>query len=448
MISTSALYGKVAYVSAALGSDSNDGRTTSAPLRSIKTALAQADTVLLRCDEIYYECGVELYGKSLSNYGKGDKPVLCGFRILDKPAWEPLGGNLWRQSLADEFFSGVRTGGPSTLNNIGCVYDIASDEVHGCKHRYMNELRENWDLWQTSRIEYDTPASQFDYLYMYYEGDPNTLRLAFSAGCSGVYMDRSVIDGVNIRGYGFGIAARTECTIRNVTLDIIGGMTQLGYPEYVCYGNGIEFYVSEDIRNCLVENCSVSRCYDCGITIQACDCGKATPSDIVIRGNLISRCCQGFEEFLRNDPDVKFCNCVFENNLLVDNGNVTGWKYPEDRFKYCHILSNDFTGPRGMVVRNNVFIGGNLLCASRSCADNYHSIVWEDNTCYISDGNFLMGNYVGNADVLWLDKQAGVNDSVRQYRTLSGDDDTRFIVCGKLRQRLKSSRLSRKYGAK
>lgn len=447
IMSTSTLYGNVAYVSTSIGSDSNDGYTSSAPLHSIKKALAMADTVLLRCGDSFFECEVELYGKTLSYYGQGTKPLLCGFKVLEKPKWEPAGENVWRLSLSDEFFSGVHTGGSSRLNNIGCIYDMNSDRIHGYKCRFREELHDNWDFWQTSHIEYDTPASYFDYIYMYYDGNPNTLHLAFSVGCSGVYMHKSVIDGISICGFGFGISARTECIIRNVSLDIIGGMTQLGYPEFICYGNGIEFYVSENIRNCLVENCSISRCYDCGITIQASDCGKATPSNIIIRNNLITRCCQGFEEFLRNDPDVYFCNCIFEDNLLMENGNVTGWKYPEGRFKYCHILSNDFTGPRGMIVRNNVFIGGNLLCASKSDVENYHSIVWEDNVCYISNGNFLIGNYVGTADVIRVDR-SNSTDSIERYRKLSGDSDTRFVICGDFRQRLHYDFISARYGIK
>lgn len=146
IISTGKLYGNVAYVSSSIGSDSNEGYTFSAPLYSIKKALAMADTVLLRCGDSFYECGVELYGKTLSYYGQGAKPLLCGFKVLEKLKWEQAGENVWRLSLIDEFFSGVHTGGSSRLNNIGCIYDMDSDRIYGYKCRFRDELHNNGSM--------------------------------------------------------------------------------------------------------------------------------------------------------------------------------------------------------------------------------------------------------------------------------------------------------------
>ena len=84
---------------------------------------------------------------------------------------------------------------------------------------------------------------------------------------------------------GHGISAKSNSTIRDCEIDAIGGKTQVGYEVFTSLGNGIEFYVSENIRDCLVENCQISRCYDCGISIQGSVCGLATPSNICIKNN-------------------------------------------------------------------------------------------------------------------------------------------------------------------
>lgn len=85
------------YVSAA-GSDSNDGRSTSSPLRTLQAARARVraaspDWIMLRCGDLFYENDIEVWhgGRSArepavwTSYGEGPRPV-----IVPKGAWPGL----------------------------------------------------------------------------------------------------------------------------------------------------------------------------------------------------------------------------------------------------------------------------------------------------------------------------------------------------------------------
>lgn len=429
------LLGQVAYVSSSIGDDSNNGLNENTPLKTISKALSISSDVRLKANDVFYVKGLVLKDKKISRYGEGDNPVLCGYKRIVHPKWVMVQNNIWRLNLAEDNFSGLVLKGSSLSNNIGCVHEYDKDLVHGHKVQYKSELKENWDIWQTERFDGKTPASEFDWVYLYYDSNPNNLKLEFSISDIAIRMVNSVVDGIDIIGYGFGISANTNTKVMNCTIDAIGGRIQLGYNKFTCYGNGVEFYVSKDISNCLVENCVISRCYDCGITIQASGMGQATPRNIRIKNNLIFNCCQGWEDFLRNDVNVKYENCVFENNVLLNNGNTSGFGYPKSRFKYCHVLGNNFIGDKGMIIRNNTFIGGNFYCSSEF-KGTYKSNVWEGNTCYIERGDFILSNYVGSKDVVRIPKEKGkfrtINEAseeaIRYYRRLTGDKTTRFVI--------------------
>ena len=443
--------GQCVYVSSSIGDDNNRG-TIESPLRTIEQATQVADTILLKSGDIFYT-SLLLKSKSVGKYGGDENPLLCGFKILEKPQWTSMGYNLWRVCLLGSSFSGIVTNESSTSNNICAIYELDKDLLHGRKVRYQTELSRNWDFWQTEKIE-DSDKSDYDYLVMYYDGNPNDLKLAFSTYDVAVSMENSTLSDVDIKGYGFGISARTTSIIRDCHLDILGGRLIKSSDGYSCYGNGIEFWVSKDIENCIVENCEISRCYDCGITIQSTGNGKATPRNIIVRNNLIRKCCQGWEDFLRNDPEVVYENCVFENNLVVCSGE-NGFGYPTSRFKYCHVLGNNYMGDKGMIIRNNIFADGNYYC-SGAYQGKYRSNIWKDNICYIKRGDFILGNYMGTKDVVRIPRERGeyrflqdaTEKAIEEYRQLSGDETTRFIVLREKELDKKVKKLIKKYKSK
>lgn len=434
MIGSASVLGKSVYVSTT-GNDTNNGISPESAVMTIaKAETIKTDTLFLRAGDTFYEPLGKIQNVVVSRYGKGANPIICGIRQIKSPSWRKVGDNVWQINLAEDNYCGAGTIGTSIQNNIGCIYEYDKDLVHGRKMQFKSELTQDWDIWQSERFELGVEASEFDNLYLYLSKDPNKLSLGFSVYTTAVNMKNATLDGIDFVGFGFGIGAGSNTHIRNCKLDIIGGRTMIGASSYCCYGNGIEFYVSEDIENCTVENCTISRCYDCGITIQGSDRGKATPRNILIQNNLITRCCQGWEDFLRNDPDVVYVNCVFENNTIVNSGE-NGWGYPASRFKYCHVLGNNIRGDKGMIIRNNVFAGGNYYC-SGAYQSKYMSNQWSGNTCYIRRGEYLLSNYTGTKDVIRIPVNKGdyeslsaaTKASIAEYRKLTGDKTTKFIV--------------------
>lgn len=427
---------KTVYVSSSQGKDANNGLSISKPLKTIKKALLVGDTVLLKRGDVFYE-NITVRKGMISHYGKGRMPILRGYKRIVNPRWERAGKHIWKISLVDANYVGFDTKGPSMLNNVGCLHEYDKDLLHGRKLQFKRQLKEDWDIWQTERHKKnETIAQDFDSIYLFLHQNPNTLKLEFSTGGPAVTISKAVLDGVRVEGYGFGISAGTHTTIRNCEVDAIGGKAQITDEEYVCYGNGIEFWLANNISDCLVENNTISRCYDCACTIQG---RKGTPKNIKIRNNRIADCCQGWEDFLTSDdPKVVFKNCVFENNVVVNSGKTAGFGYPKGRFKFCHILGNNIKGNKGMIIRNNTFVGGNYYC-SGAYKGEYKSNLWQGNICVINRGDYILGNYKGSKDVIRIPTEKGkfrsldaaTDDAIRRYRKLTGDNSTQFVIKSK-----------------
>ena len=435
------------YVSSSRGDDSNAGMTAAYPKRSIKIAIEKADTILLKAGDIFYESGLSIINKCFSRYGEGNNPMVTGFRIPGTTSrWISVGYSIWRMDLYDKSYTGVQNDlNDVYCNNIGCLYEFDKDLVHGRKVQFYDELNTDWDFWQTEKISNDTKPEDFRYVYLFLDKDPNTLNLQFSTGTHAATVKNSVIDGVNFIGFGFGISAWSNTQIRNCKIDIIGGRTFIGYGEFCNYGNGIEFYVAHDIENCIIEDCWISRCYDCGATIQGKNSGKATPKNIVFKNNLLTNNCQGWEDFLRNNPDVMFENCVFANNVVLRSGNTTGFGYAKTRFKYCHVLGNNVSGDRGTRIENNVFAGGNFYC-SGVYNNTYRSNRWKGNKCYLTQGDFVLGEYSGKRDILRMKATKRKSSSeIGRYRELTGDTTTVFYVQSEKKVAARADKLEKKF---
>ncbi len=413
------------YVSSSSGSDANSGLTREDPLCTIGAAIEKGSRILLKAGDVFYG-SVSLYGRELSRYGEGINPVISGYKRIDGQRWNRVSRNVWRIKLTTKRYSGNTVAEPSFLNNVGCIHEYDKGLIHGRKVQYIEDLKNDWDIWQTDKNGKEVTEEDFNYLYLYLSRNPRRMHLELSTGIAAMYLANATVGGVDFEGFGFGLAAGTHTTIRNCNIDAMGGMQAVGDDSFICYGNGIEFYVASDIEDCLVEKCRVSRCYDCGITIQASDQGQATPRNILVRDNLIVSCCEGWEDYLRNDDNVVFVNCRFSHNVVADSGN-SGFGYSDGRFKYCHILGNNFLGDKGMIIEDNVFIGGNYYC-TMPYDGRYTSHKWSGNVCYITPGSFILSNYVGTADVIRITEN-GIDKEITEYRRLTGDQTTRFVLC-------------------
>lgn len=433
------------YVSSSRGQDSNNGLTPETPVKTIKTSLAKGKTIYLAAGDVFYEY-VELYDSKLSRYGEGHNPEINGFRTIVGRPWQMVDDHIWKIDLKSIETTGFQVDGSSELNNVGCVYEVERDCLHGRKCHKYSQLQKNWDFFQTDLQTYKSIGNScFDDLFLYYDGNPNDLVLSISVGSHyGITLYNSTVECVNVKGFGTGgMTLVGSSSVRNCRIDLIGGSMMLGRNVTCSLGNGIDFWVYRDARDCVIEGNYISRCYDCGGSIQASNCGRAKPRNIVFRDNLISHCCQGWEDFLRNDPDVMFENCRFENNYVVYSGD-SGFGYVPNRKKYCNVLGNNIDGARGMIIKNNTFVGGNYYC-SGVCNGKYNSNVWDGNVHYVERGAYLLSEYNGTRDVLLVPETGSSESIIAQYRELTGDNNTCFFVTRASRIDRLSKRIIKKF---
>lgn len=439
-------YAQKVYVSSSLGSDNNSGLTPDAPFKTISVAQKKGKVIYLKAGDIFHEY-IGLSKQELRRYGEGCNPELNGFRYLDQGQWIRIGENLWYLNLTKLRATGYRVEGTSELNNIGCFYEYKEDMIHGRRCETLKKLKDNWDFYQGDTQDFHKNNNHcFDGVYLYLDGiNPNELNLAISVGSHyGLSLGDASVENVNVKGFGTGgINLIGTCSVKGCRIDMVGGSMMLNSQETVCLGNGIDFWLYRTSEDCVIEGNYISRCYDCGCSIQGARAGKATPRNIVFRNNLITDCCQGWEDFLRNDPEVKYENCRFENNIVVNAGQ-SGFGYPDSRKKRCNVLGNNYEGDRGMIIRNNTFIGGNYYC-SGAYNGRYTSNVWVGNIHYIPRGSYLLSNYIGSQDVIEVPESGSAKIEIAKYRELTGDKSTKFKVCSVSRIDTLSKRTIKKY---
>ena len=423
------------YVSSSIGLDSNDGLTPERPMKTINEALKKGKIIYLSAGDVFYE-EVHLKHQTLTRYGKGCNPLICGLRRIEKPKWVKVEGNIWRLNLLEDIFSGYTCTGVSLQNNIGCVYDYENDRILSRKVATYEKLIRCWDIWQTSTFDFEAVPERYNDLYLYCDTDPNQLKLELAVGGAyGITLSDANVYNINVKGFGIGgINIFGTCKVKQCRVDIIGGSNMTAAGHFSPLGNGIDFWVSRDAYDCVIEDCYITRCYDCGCSIQASRQGKATPRNIVFQNNLITNCCQAWEDFLNNDNDVNFEECYFRDNLVVNCG-ISEFGYSDTRFIYCNVLGYNETGNRGMHITNNLFINGNYYCGA-PYQNKYRSNKWESNTLITSRGHFLLGYYKGTKDLIYIPTSKGdfvslddaTYDAISRYREMTGDSTTNFVI--------------------
>lgn len=272
------------YVASSIGSISSDGTSIDSPMDNLNNAVKKEKTVLLKAGDTFFVGNLEISGITLSRCGEGANPVLCGYKRIVELRWTEVEKNIWKLNLAENNFTVFDTKGSSTSNNICAFHEYDKDLLQGRKVWHKEEMRADWDYWQTETLKGAKPA-EYGYVYLYLTSDPNKQKLEMYVYDLALRVENAVVDGVDFVGFGFGIFAKSHTQIRNCRLDAIGGRIIPGNNSYVCYGNGIEFYVSRTIEDYVVENCDISRCYDCGVTIQGSKNQNARPRNIIIRNN-------------------------------------------------------------------------------------------------------------------------------------------------------------------
>ena len=361
------------------GNDNNNGMDKYHPFKTISAALRTGKDIKLRCGDVFYE-NVILTGQNLSTYGNGNKPKLCGWKFLNNAKWENINGCIWRLDLENEEFTGRTAKSYKYLNNIGLIVNVITKSIYGLKKQCLykkdcifSPANSHMNTWLNGEMDFaQTPiygrnklkSEDFKYLYIYSSTNPNNLHLAVSTYGNGITASNSEISGIAIEGFScHGIAAGSNVRITNCDISYIGGAQQVGYPLWVRYGNGIEFYISKYTENGYVAHNHIGHTFDCATTIQGSKRVGAYPKNIIIEKNVIYNCRQAFEYFLNNDDketnETYDCiNCEFRNNKCIESG-YNGFGL--DEFLDSHILSyqNDYRS--SIKITNNIFIGGKAL---------------------------------------------------------------------------------------
>ena len=323
---------KIFYISSTSGSDSNPG-TEEAPLRTLRALEEEhktASTILLKSGDIFFETLSGCTDCTISSYGEGRKPIVCGFRIQkNADSWVAEGNGIWRLDMSrNEDFYGFKHGTIEKrqyYGNIGSLWSPDENRIRGNLVFKKELLKKDGDFFVTDKWKrVEITDEDLRYLYMKSAARPKAYCLA--SGNNGVYnMTRCRISSIAVIGFGAnGIAFCRECEIRDCDIDIIGGSILIGKNDHPArYGNGIEIWIGNNPCNGnTVRNCQISRCYDTATTIQ----GPAT-SEVHSVGNhfiqnRIAYCRQGFEHWATTDGDPAiFEDCCFNDNVLFCCGD-------------------------------------------------------------------------------------------------------------------------------
>lgn len=393
-------YAKEIYISSSEGCDTNPG-TIDKPLKTISGLPNDwhvNSKIYLKRGDVFFDCFRVFINCKIGAYGEGDRPVICGFRVLTNPnAWEKVDGtdNIWKIDLTkNENFKGFDQSSEqdkdslyvkgNLLYDIGCIYNPKTDSILGNIVSSMDALKRDGQIFTTSyHLEADILKHPFGTVYLRLSKNPAVLgTLCFSTHKQGfaTIRDCTVED---IAVVGFASAGAGSCldgsTIRNCSFDIIGGAVQPDYKEkWVRYGNGIEVW-AESAHDVTVEGCSFSRTYDTATTIQGN--GNTSVKNVRFINNYMSHCRQAFEYFLTYaSAETKFENCEFSYNISYMAGQ-NGFGCPEDRD--ANILSySDLTPP--IPIRNNLFYGADYMFTAKP------NPLMRDNNVFLYNGQSII----------------------------------------------------------
>ena len=323
---------KVFYISSSTGSDSHPG-TIEKPLGSLLSLSSEQKrgaTILLRSGDIFFESLSGCEDCTISSYGEGRKPIICGFRIQKTAdSWVPEENGIWRLDMSvDEDFYGYRHGTIAKrqyYGNIGCLWSPEDNRITGNLVFKKELLKNEGDFFVTAKWK-RVEITDEDLRFLYLKSSTRPSAYCLASGNDGIYnMTRCVINAVAVVGFGCnGIKFCRDCTISNCDIDVIGGAILIGKNDHPArYGNGIEFWIGNNPYNGnTVTNCQISRCYDTATTIQGPSTREVHSVGNRFVGNRIAYCRQGFEHWATTEglPAI-FEDCCFNDNVLFCCGD-------------------------------------------------------------------------------------------------------------------------------
>ena len=354
------------------GNDEAAGTSTDAPWKSIdRVNKAMAEGDIAYGDTILFQRGQRFYGEfpslpdpsgderlTFGAYGKGDRPQIMGYKVLNKrEAWSKAGANLWQIYLGDaNNYFGNTSSTEERGGNVGLLR--LNNNLHGNKKASVAELKADWDFHSDSTTKVLTiciPENPTGY------GD---LRVAVDGR---IFQARSntTIQGLDLigrGGHGIQVVGASGVRIFNNRVRQIGGSELIGYSvPNTRYGNGIEMWIgSSDV---MVESNIIYDVYDVAVTLQG-----EQENDFIgwknvhVKNNRITRCSQSFEVWSRGNnlsSGAGYVNCSFTGNNCTDAG-IGSWGYearPNKDEGGVHLLAYNEELPMELSITGNRFIG-------------------------------------------------------------------------------------------
>ena len=392
--------GEVRYLSAD-GDDAKDGTKPNSAWRTLdrmSKGLPSGGEARLRCGDVFYGRISLKPGKDaahptvLTSWGKGPKPVVCGYRIprRDPGAWTSCGDHLWELDLQNPL-NFIRNASLQD-GNIGFIK--VGDAIHGRKFFCREKLREQWDFHSDGRT-----------LTVWSESNPasvgSDLHLAPNVGLL-PFRDHVTVRGISFRGTGAHGSNGVGCGLRFVDCEFseIGGSVLPGKGGNLNgttrYGNGIECWAgSTDIQ---VSGCAFSDIYDVAFTLQGNRPFRSWENVHVTRCRF-ARCSQACELWTTDcGPGVGIRNCSFTSNRVEDTGY--GWAYevrPDRKNSTPLLMYRMDTDVCDFTVKDNVFVRsrGLLLFKSGGIGELPAGYRISDNTV-IGPADCGIGNFAGD----------------------------------------------------
>lgn len=341
------------YVSAS-GSDSADGLTPEtawATIQMVNSALpADRSTVLFRRNDTFYGEFAPPFGCEVGAYGKGDRPVLTMFKLLNRPeGWIEDSPSVWRIDLGSP---DTHDGYTATANaNIG--YLMVDGAVQPALKFQLSDLSAPWDFW----CDIDNHM-----LYIAASANPTTLAGDIKAAPHGdtgriIYCTKGSNDihDVHVTGTGgCGIAGvAPDVHIHDCLIDYIGGSELLDGTRRR-YGNGIENWVN--VKRWLIEDNEIAEVYDVAWSPQGRAGKSGSWEDITFRNNHIHDCNQSLEFWSTGSGAAGgFQRILVEGNLCERAGYSSFSDVRPDQDVRVHLLTYGWQTPADITIQNNVF---------------------------------------------------------------------------------------------
>lgn len=416
------------YISSSTGSDFNTGTSSTAPrktLSGLSSRMKSGNTILLKRGDVFFESLSGFTDCTISDYGAGTKPMICGFIIQrDNSSWVESGAGVWSLDLnnASSFYGHAGNSKVDTYGNIGCIYDPDTDTVIGNLVNSYSALKNEGDFYTSDKwLKAEVISSTYSKLYIKSASRPKACCLA-SGEIAVSEMHGCIISNIAVVGFGcHGMNNLYDCTVTDCDLDIIGGSIMIGQnSSWARYGNGIELWISSQPCNGnVISGCQISRVYDAAVTIQGNVTGGVNPSGNRITSNRIAWCRQGFEQWTTTDgTPVVFEDCCFSENVLYCCG--------DNKFSGTESRTTDVTFLCYKYPAADMPIEDNLVYAHNYRYSQYNEGGFADNEVYVVAGKCLYYYYRPDEPSFTLVADTPAQTSL--YRKYSGDNSRVVIV--------------------